>query len=375
MALIVVLSAFNGIEALVEDLYSSFDAEIRITPASGKTFDRTQFPGEEIASIDEVKYRTDVIEETTILKHENQWVLARMKGVEADFLKMTDIEGLVDQGDPILYDGEREFAIMGRAVLARLGGYIHDPSVNHSAYERIKVFGLLGDKKLSRERDEAIKEEFISVSSTFAVNPKYNSGYYVVPIDFARRVLNYGNRISAVEIGLEQGSNEESVRDEMQEILGDEYEVQTRYEQNELIYQTNKTEKWITFAILCFIFILATFNLIASLTMLILDKKRDISVLASMGATRTMIRRVFFYEGLMINFLGALSGLGIGLLLCWLQKEFALVPLKGTIIDSYPVIVEVGDIALILTSVLVVGVLSSYLPVRYLVSKHFQANT
>ena len=381
MALVVVLSGFNGIEAIVEKLYTAFDSDIRITALKGKSFDENTFSRSEIEALPSIKGYSNVIEETTILQHkvndysensETKWIIAKMKGVEPQFLEMNNIDSLIYEGEMKLGNNQFSYGVFGIGVLARLEGYIHTEGVDVTPYEIIQVRALLGGKKLSKQREEAIRDTTIMVSSVFKINPQLHNNYYVVPINYAKALLKYDNQINAVEIAVKEGYKNEDIKTKIEEIVGSDFEVKTKYEQNELVFKTNKAEKLAVFFILCLIFVLATFNIIGSLTMLVLDKKKDIETFRSMGATNKMMKQVFFYEGLLINFIGGVTGITLGLIVCWLQQKFSLVTMDmGDKIEAFPVEVEWTDLLSILGAVVVIGLVSSYFPVKYLIQKHY----
>jgi lipoprotein-releasing system permease protein len=363
-ALIVVLSAFNGLEDLVESLYSAFDSDIRITVAEGKTFDAPSFQKEKIRKIKGVKYYTDVVEEIAIIKYGDHWVHATIKGVEDDFLKMSELKNDRFYGELILQEEGFDFAVIGSGIQARLGAIIpeHD-------YTKLTIFGPARTKVSGKENP--FNTEEIILAGVFSINAEFDMNYVLAPKSYVSKLLAYGNDISAVEIGLEEGVDAEEVQREIQRVVGNRFEVKTRYQQNELVYKTNKTEKWITFLILCFILVIATFNIIASLTMLVLDKKQDIRILTGMGANRSTVRKIFFLEGLLINVIGGALGLLIGFAVCMVQLKFKVITLQDSVVDAYPVNIEAVDFLSIAATVLVIGVISSWIPVQYLVRKHF----
>ena len=371
MALVVVLSALNGIEGLVSSMYSSFDSDIKISPKKGKSFSIDEFPKDKILAIPVVKNYSEIIEEVVILHHKDQFDVdqyehATIKGVEEDFLN-GGLKEKILHGTPQLNYQNESYGIIGSGLLLKLGGFI--PSINQE-HEHISVFAPSRRKKI-KHNNNSFNKESLKLSSSFFIGPEFDFKYLIAPIDFARDVLDYGNGVSAVEIGLIDNSNEESIKQEIQKMLGDDFQIKTSYEQNEIIYKTNKTEKLITFLILCFIFILATFNIIASLTMLILDKKKDIFVLKSMGATSQMIRRIFFTEGLLINLLGGIIGIGLGYIICIIQQQFHFIKMEGTIIDYFPIKVKWNDLVIIFSAVFLIGCVSSWLPTKYIIKRHF----
>ena len=195
--------------------------------------------------------------------------------------------------------------------------------------------------------------------------------YILVPFDFAADLLGYKNQVTAIEIGLESGVNEHVVQQRIRQLVGDRFEVKTRYQQNELIFKTNETEKWVTYMILTFILVIATFNVVGSLTMLIIDKKDDIAILKSMGANERLIKRIFMTEGMLISLLGGLAGIIAGTLLCLVQQYFGLVRLEGVIVEYYPIRLLAGDFIAVLLTVLGIGAVASWLPAKFVMQKYF----
>jgi lipoprotein-releasing system permease protein len=365
--MIIVLSGFNGIEELVEKLYSSFDADVRITRTEGKTFDFHEISKEDILKIDGVDAITEVIEEITMIKHEDRWITATMKGVEDSYLSICQLDSVLTEGEAKLQESGFNKAIIGIGLQNKVQ-VTSDPRY----HDYLTVYGLLRDEKFSKNNTDAFKPEMISVGGVFAINPEFDNTYFLVPLQFAKNLLEYENDITAYEIGVKSGFTNTEVKEEIQKLIGNKFQVKTRYEQNELVFKTNETEKWMVFLILGFILLLSTFNIIASLTMLILDKKKDIETLISMGATRQFIRKVFFLEGLFINLLGGIIGISIGLLIAWLQIKFHFVTLDNSVIPYWPVSIHLSDIVMVFGTVLIIGVVSSYLPVSYLIRRHFK---
>jgi lipoprotein-releasing system permease protein len=366
-AMIIVLSGFNGIEELVEKLYSSFDADIRITRSEGKTFDFHEISKEDILKIEGVDAITEVIEEITMIKHEDRWITATMKGVEDSYLSICHLDSVLTEGEAKLQDDGFNKAIIGIGLQNKVQ-VTSDPRY----HDYLTVYGLLRDEKFSKNNTDAFKPEMISVGGVFAINPEFDNTYFLVPIQFAKNLLEYENDITAYEISVKSEFTNKQVKEEIQKLVGDTFQVKTRYEQNELVFKTNETEKWMVFLILGFILLLSTFNIIASLTMLILDKKKDIETLISMGATRQFILKVFFLEGIFINLLGGIIGISIGLLIAWLQLTFHFVTLDNSVIPYWPVSIHFSDVVMIFGTVVLIGIGSSYIPVSYLIKRHFK---
>ncbi len=360
--MIIILSAINGLEALVNTLSSRFDADIRITPATGKSFDSATFPHEEITAIPGVALYSEIVEEICIVRHRDRFVHAMMKGVEPDFFGIAGMESLMDEGSLTLYEGD-EPAVLIETEIAHLLGF------RPTGVESVTLFAPLRSKKIKIGADPFRSASF-PVNGTFSALQDESLKYVLLPLDEAISLLDYGGDISAVEIGLEKGSDEKKIKRQIAALAGENFEVKTRFEQNELLYKISQSEKWFTFVMLSFVLLLTSFNIVASLTMLVIDKKQDIGILRSMGADNTLIRRIFFLEGLFINLSGACIGLVLGTGIVLLQQFFHLVPLQGAIIEYYPVALRLSDFIYIVGVVGAIGVLCSWVPVRFLVKKH-----
>lgn len=367
MALIVVLSAFNGVDSLVRSLYDSFDPDIKITVKEGKTFAIDELSLEEIKKVNGVKYCVKTLEETAYLKYRKNESLCTVKGVEEEFVQMTGLDSMLVEGQLTLKENGINYAVLGYGIANNLGVFIEN------AIEPIKVFSAKREGKYSPTNPQgAFSKKHIMPGGIFTINQDFDMKYMLVPFDFAKQLLEYENEVSAIEIGLEKGADEKQVKAQIAAIAGEKFKVKTRYEQNELIFKTNETEKWATYLILTFILVIATFNVIGSLTMLIIDKKADINILKSMGASKAAVKNIFLVEGMLISLLGGITGLLMGALLCWGQQVFGFVRLHNVIVDFYPVQMQPLDFLMILATVLTIGLAASWLPVRFVVSRHFR---
>lgn len=364
-ALMIILSAFNGLEGLVSSLYNSFDSDIKITLNEGKTFNRDAFPEEELQNLPEIAFYTNVIEEVVMVKHKDNWTTVTMKGVEPVFVEMTTLDTFMVEGKADIFAEKSPSAIIGVGVQAQLGVPTDDIFDN-----RIMVSGLQRNEKFRRTNSSAFKQKPIANIGVFSLGPEFDYKFMVVPLSFAAEILDYDSEISSIELNLKENIDHDEAKAKIQTLLGEDFKVETLYEQNQAVYNIHKIEKWFIFIILTFVLLLATFNILASLAMLIIDKKHDITILKTMGAQEGDVQKIFFYQGILINLSGAIIGLTLGLLVCWLQMEFHLVKLHGAIIDYYPVVVKFSDVGLILFTVGLIGITSSYFPVRYFLKKY-----
>ena len=364
MALIIVLSAFNGLETLVEELYASFDPDLKITIIEGKTFDANEFPKDKILKISEVEFYNSALEEVALIKYEDKQTVATIKGVEENFYTMSGIDSLLIEGRVEHKSENNNNIIMGWGIADQLALFI-----SQSVYQVGVIVPKRGTKKGLSPASE-FNRKTANATGIFSVNPDFDTKYVLGELEFVQNLLKHENRLSSVELGLKEGSDWNAVKEKVQQVVGDKYRVQNRFEMNELIFKTNKTEKWITFLILSFILVIASFNIIGSLTMLIIDKKKDVWILKTLGANNSVIRKIFFAEGMLINLLGAFSGMLLGAFICWLQMKFGLLRLAGGVVDFYPIELNIMDFVNVSIIVIIIGLIASWYPVRALTKKH-----
>lgn len=349
-AMICVMSAFNGIEDLVQQLFSNFDAPLTIVPVSGKSFSDSLVVDEKLNQIEGIAYYSRVIEEDAWLQYSDYSTVATVKGVPDDYAKFSTIDSMVYFGSFTLNEDSLNYAVVGLGVYSELR--MPRPDLSPPI---LLINAPIRGRKLSRYRENAFNRKNIMVSGAFSVNAELDIKYLFAPLEFTRELFGMENEITSVEIFLKEGQDEELVQGAVQKLLPETLRVDTRYDRNALVYKTNASEKWFTFLILLFILAIACFNIIASLTMLIIEKKKDIHLLESLGATRNSINRIFIYEGIFINTLGAVIGTAVGLGLCYAQIKFGLVTMQGAMVEFYPVLIKPIDVLGILLTVLFVG--------------------
>lgn len=359
-ALVVVLSAFNGLEGLVESLFESFDADIRIEAKKGKVFSSNEIDFDQLQKLQGVVDYSKVLEEVVGVRYKDQQTIATIKGVEESFLRMSQLDSAIIDGEAVLLRNEINFAITGYGIASQLGLYLSKAPENISIYAP------------SREKFSAINplnstyRRMLAPGGVFYISPEYDNKYILVSLAFAQDLLEYTNEITSVELSADESADLQKLKEELIALLDDKFVVNTKYEFNEIIYKTNRTEKWVTFLILVFILIIAAFNILSSLSMLIIEKKKDIHTLKSLGANDGLIRRIFFFEGLLINLSGAISGMVLGVIVCLLQEHIGLLRLEGGIVEYYPVELDPVELIYILATVLIIGLLTSWYPVRNL---------
>ncbi|MDB0058032.1 ABC transporter permease [Salibacteraceae bacterium] len=367
MALVVVLSAFNGLEKLVGSMYSSFQPDIRIELKEGKTFHLDSLPAEQIRAIEGVKFLSPSIEETILLKYKEAQYFVTAKGVTDEFLDMSGLDSMIYDGTLKLKEGNVNFMVLGYGVADQLNVFL-----NH-VFEPIKTYAAKRDATVSTQIHEAFNTDLIYPSAIFSINPEFDYQYVVMPYDYTSKLLQQKDRVSSYEIGIEDDENAEKVAELIQSKIPIQYKVKTRYQLNELLYKTNQTEKWITFFILTFILGIASFNMLGSLTVLILEKKKDLHTLSAMGFTRSAMKKTFQLEGMLISIIGGGGGIAVGLILCLIQQNVGLLKLQeGGVSPYYPIEIQLLDIISVVLIVAVIGFISSWLPTRWLLNKNSQ---
>ena len=360
-ALIIVLSVFNGFESVVISLFSVFDPDIEITVNQGKTFHENEIDAARIRALPGVISYTDVVEENALLHYNKQQYLATIKGVDSLYQVKSPVDSLLVTGHMLLQKDSLDFAIPGYGVAYFLNIDMNAPD------NLISVFIPKRKGSISGLPQESFHNDFIRPSAIFSVQQDFDDKYMLVPLRFARRMLDYSDEVTSVEIRLAKGTDVALVQQKIADITGPKFRVQNRFQQQEVLYKIMKSEKWAVFLILTFILIVASFNVIGSLTMLILDKQKDISILRSMGAKDAAIKQIFFFEGLLISLTGAAAGLLLGLLVCFLQQKFGLVKLQSGgsfIISAYPVKMMVADFIYVFITITLIGAAAAWLPVK-----------
>ncbi len=370
MALVCTLSVFNGFRDMVATFFTAFDPELKITVNEGKVFNPTDAHYKELKKMADVKVCTLTLEENAMVQYKDRQTMAVIKGVQENFEKLTSIDSiLIGNGLFMLHDTIADYGIMGVELVSTLGCGVQflDPL-------QIYVPKRDAPVDLVNPSSSFNMEYLYSPGVVFAVKQrKYDSQYIITSLAFARHLLNYNNEVSAIELKLMPNSDVESVKAKIEKLVGPKYSVKNRYEQQEDVFQIMKIEKFISYLFLTFILMIACFNVIGSLSMLILDKKDDVSTLRSLGANDKVISRIFLFEGRLISVIGAVFGILLGLLLCYLQQKYGLIQLgnggDNFIVKAYPVSVHPMDIVVIFFTVIIVGFLSVWYPVRYLSKK------
>lgn len=366
MALVVTLSVFNGFHDMVASLFTQLDPQIKITPTKGKTVAADDPLLIRIRQLPQVDVATEVMEDQALAVYGERQAMVMLKGVEDNFDKLTHIrEVLEGDGEFELHAADMNYGILGMGVAYQLGtGYTYEYPLRIYAPRRE------GQLNMANLQDGFVEDELYSPGVLFSIKQgKYDKRYIITSIAFTRQLFDQQGMLSSLELRLKPGSDFEKVKAEMQEIAGDQFLVRDRYEQQDDTFRIMKIEKLIAYIFLTFILVIACFNIIGSLSMLMIDKKNDVVTLRNLGASDQQIIRIFLFEGRMISTMGAVIGIAIGLLLCWLQQQYGIVRLgqsEGSfIINSYPVSVHPWDIVFIFLTVIAIGFLSVWYPVRY----------
>ncbi len=368
MAMITILSVFNGIDELVDDLYSSFDADIIISPARGKVMANDSISIKDIEGLATVKSVNEIVEENVLLTFGDQQRIATLKGVPTGYMAQKNMRKNIIEGSDVLADEESEWAVLGYGIKQDL-----DAELFSQGMRPLVVYAPQRGKKISRHKERAFRSEPIMVGGTFSINVEYDSKYVLSSLLFARDMLDYRNEYNYLEVELKDGLEPEQTKQAIMAQLGDKFKVVTRADKNAMIYKANESERLVTILILSFIIVIAIFNILASLTMLILDKRKDIGTLHSMGATEGVIRKIFFLEGVMISASGTVIGLTLGFIFSYIQQHYGIIRLQGGIVDYYPVVINLKDFFLVAGIVVGIALMFSWFPVKLLTKRVMNA--
>jgi len=366
MALIIILSVFNGLETMVSAIFNTFDPDIKITASEGKTFIADTARLKLLANVDGLSCYSLTIEDNALLKYGSRQYIATIKGIDDNYAMVSNIDSSMWEGVFMLRnDKGRPYAIPGLGVATYLG-----IRVNFITPLEILFPKKSGGTNITAEN--SLNQKFIFPSGIFQVEKEYDSKYVYIPIDLARELTENEKGVSTIEIRFKQNADPRDVQKEIIKIFGKGFKVQNRYEQQAIFYKVMRSERLAIFFILTLILVIASFNIIGSLTMLIIEKERDIEILKSLGADNNLIRKIFIFEGWMISIIGAFSGIILGFIVCWLQQTYGFVKLnsQSLIMDSYPVVLKMKDFIIVPGTVLLIGYWAAWYPVRFLTKKY-----
>jgi lipoprotein-releasing system permease protein len=358
-ALIIILSVFNGFEVTILSLYSNFTPEIKIEPRQGKTFDPNTPYFNALHHDPRVFSYTQVLQEKAMIKYDNKPFIGTIKGVSSDFLKDPLLDSIIQSGSFTLKTDDHYYAVIGSNVQGSLGINIHDRLSSIDVYSPSRNAG-----NGSNPLNEFVVRSIVP-SGVFAVGQDFDD-IVVTPIEFARDLLGQPQNVSSLEINYKNGTDLGAIQEDIKDKTGKNFTVKNRREQNTELYKTLNYERWFIFMILIFVLIIAIFNIIGSLTMLVIDKRKDIAILTSLGANKQLIQRIFFSEGMMISIIGCITGIILGLIFCILQQRFGLVKMgsKMSLIDAYPVSLRISDFGLVFLTVSAISVIASGISAR-----------
>lgn len=370
IALVCALSVYNGFNDLVAGMFSSFDPELKITPRTGKVFDPTTSNMQKIKELPDIAFFSETLQDNALIRYHDRQDVAVVKGVDDAYQHLTMIDSALIDGNFTLQDEVANYALLGVGLSSKLGA-------RPGFASPLELYVPKRDEKVNLSNpSSSFSMEYAYTNGVFMINQQvYDEGYMIVPLLLARELFHYDKEVSAIELKLTEKADLSSVKKQIKSILGDEFIIRDRFEQQEASFKMMQIEKWMTFLILCFILAIALFNVVGSLSMLMIEKQDDVRTLRNMGASDSLIRRIFLFEGWMISGFGALIGIVIGLVLCLLQQSFGLIKLGQTagafIIDAYPVRVIFTDILIAFITVAAIGFMAAWYPVHYLGKKWF----
>ena len=361
MALVVVLSVFNGLEELIRASYNTFDPEIKVALAQGKAFPFTDSLSAQLNALPGVAIVTEVIEDNAIARYQDTPMAVKIKGVSDNFVEQNRLDKAMLYGDVVLKDDQREYAILGRGVQYNLS---ISPSNDFYALQIYSPRRTASASSGFNPMTSYFKRKNIMPGGVFAIETKFDANYVIVPLSFAQDLFEYASDRTALEIKTQAGTDINEVQQRIQQLLGEEFSVLNSDEQHASLLRAIKFEKLFAYITFSFILAVASFNIFFSLSMLAIDKRKDVAMLYAMGATKRTVRQIFWWEGFIIAFIGTLTGLVVGFLVCWVQQTFGVISMgmQTAIIDAYPVKMELSDFLYTALSITIIALLATYRP-------------
>ncbi|WP_215225258.1 ABC transporter permease [Echinicola shivajiensis] len=358
MALIIVLSVFNGLEDLIRGLYASFDAELEIQAVKGKSFVATEEWMDSLGAVEGVEGLIEVIEDNALLKYRDDQLVVTMKGVSDNFLDEERFSRGVFNGEMSLGTEQRPRAILGSGV-----GYFLGVDPNNK-FEKLRMYYPKAPRAGTIDPSKMYNSNMLDFAGLFRVEKQFDDNYVLVPLSFARELMDYGDKRTSLEVKVANGYGIQEVKSSIKALLGDEFEVRDTDEQHASLLRAIRIEKLFVFITLTFILAVASFNIFFSLSMLAIEKKKDIAVMLAMGAPTKLIKKIYIKQGVIIAFSGAIVGLVLGFLICWLQDNFGLVSLgiASSVVENYPVKMIWSDFLWTSISVVLITFFASYRP-------------
>jgi lipoprotein-releasing system permease protein len=358
-ALVIILSVFNGFEEVILSLYSNFTSEIKIEPRLGKTFNPNTAYFNSLHQDAKVFSYTEVLQEKVLIKYDNKPFIGTIKGVSREFLKNRQLDSTIQSGSFTLKTADQNYAVIGSSIQGSLGVNVHDQ------FAQLEIYAPRREAGAATNPLNEFVVRSITPSGVFAIEEEFDD-IIITPIDFVRDLLGQSQNVSSLEINFKKGTELPEVQSAIKKKLGNNFTVKNRKEQNSELYKTLNFERWFIFMILTFVLIIAIFNIIGSLTMLVIDKRKDIAILSSLGANKQLIQGIFFFEGMMISVTGCIAGMFLGFVFCILQQHFGLIKMgsKMSVLDAYPVALRFSDFGLVFLTVIAIAIMASGISAR-----------
>ena len=366
MALIIVLSVFNGFENLIQSVFSTFDPNLKVTITEGKVFEPDTVKINKIKNLNFVDVVCTTLEENVLLEYNKKQHPAIVKGVTKEFESLSMIDTMIIDGSFMLKHGDRDFAVVGANIAYFL-------SIGVNFIDPLFIYFPKRNANISINPAKAFNKKYLFPKGVFQIQQDIDSKYVLVSMDFARDLFDYPTQISAIEIKLMPNVNIEKAQRVIKNIIGDNFTIKNQFQQHEVLYRVMKSEKFAIYLILTFILIVASFNIIGSISMLIIDKKEDIQTLRNLGLSKDRLQKIFLYEGWMISIGGAFIGILLGFIVCFLQQKFGLLKLDNMgsfLINDYPVKMHILDFIGVFVTVVIIGLVASWYPVKYFIRKY-----
>ena len=360
-AMIIILSALNGFVGLVVSLYSTFDSNIKITPIHGKIIHAQNATIDALRNNENIAFFNEVIEENVLLKYNDKQTIATIKAVSDNFVEATHLDTMVRDGVMMINDSF-PYCTMGGGLAGKLNINLNDE------FSTMQVYVPKREQFDQLNPENSFNDKKIIPTGVFSIQQEIDEKYVIVPLRFARNLLDYSDEVTAIEILTKPNTNIASMIKGIKQEIGPGYNVTSRAEQHQSLYKLMKIEKWVAFLILAFILLIVSFNLIGSLLMIVIEKKKDFSILHAIGMPLHKIKNIIIGEGLLISLLGSIAGITFGVILCIAQREYGFIKLGGGggtfVVDSYPIVLEYFDIIITFSVALLIGIMASIYPSR-----------
>jgi len=361
LGLVLVLSVFNGFEDLVKSLYNTFNPELQITPKQGITFTVDSSKIILLKKVNGVKAVAEVLEANALLRYDSNQDIPTIKGVSDNYEQVSSVDSTIIRGRYLLHDAHNNYAVLGAGVEQKLNINVEDPLAVINIYVPRRGLAVT-----SLDPSAAFNHRMILPGGTFAIQQDFDSKYILVPLAFAQDLTGYANSVTALELSVLPKASLNEVQDNVAKVMGDNFVVRNRLQQNQTLYKIMKTEKWAVYAILTLILIVAAFNILGSLSMLVIEKKKDISILKAMGADGQLVQHIFLLEGTLMAVIGCGIGFILAIIICLLQQRFGILKLTGDsfVVSAYPVALKLSDFVLVFFTVLVIGFMAAWFPAK-----------